>query len=547
MFVSFQMVILFFLSLIIGLRAATVNHTSGVAFANSNQIYFSSGTWDLTYKIDMHNFLSSAIEFKKCKTQVDIICSNLNDENNCPYFKKFMTQYENSLKYNVEKVKNLMRRKKRFIVFIVIYALMDYYFFDNNIDQEIIDSLQRADNDLRDFTSEHIDITNKTINVEKKLFSAIVNNVKMLHIKLNQITKLKKKDNIRLQLGNIIQAMTLMTIETNKVMENLFKLVYREKSADFISLIGEEILFKNVKQISERLEKHQRLPFEVHTDNLWEIQRLSDVSFMLTDENLLIIKIRIPIIENMKFTYYEITPIPIKINKTMIVINNIAQGIIFNDQNNNHVLTSNNFVEKCEEIFNDSLMCHSNVIFDKQMGCEMNMIKQNSTEKCNFVLIPLRNYVIKVSKNAFYILPNKECKITVKCKNQSEINYSFESGNMIYLDSGCSIENSYFKYSLEDEIEDNAVVIPSIDNKIEINLNEEVYFEPLNDSMLILNITEQYKLIDEELMILRNRTNGKFERILQQPKYVGIIFTICNAIFLFLCIKFCCKIILKKI
>lgn len=534
------------LAMTIGLRAAALENINGVIFSDLKNVSLKEGSWDLSYKLDMNNFMTSVIKFKECREQVETLCSKLKNDMNCPYFKKFMTQYEKSLKYSVDRIKKLTKRPKRFLGAVIIYALIDYFFFHDDVDQEIIDKLQKTDNDLREFVSEHISSQNKTINIEKKLFPSIANSISVLRSKLNEVVKLQNIDNIRAQLGNVIQTMTLMTIENNEVMENLIKLAYKEKTADFIGLIGSEILIKNLKQISEKLGENQRLPFNVHSDNLWELQRLAEVGFQLTENNFMIVKIRIPIIDKQKYAYHKIIPIPIKIDDKMIIINNTAQGIIFNEITKDHILISDNLIEKCIEILDGSFMCKLDKMFSKVDGCEMNLLNHNSTKDCNFGLIPVRNYVVKISQNMFYILPDRECKISVECRNGTEIKNSYENGNILSIQSGCTMENSYFKYTVEEELTNEVILIPSI-NAVEVKIPKALSVDPLNDSILIMNVSKEYSLMEQELRTLHNKTKAKFEGIKHSPKLIGIMMSLCLAIVLFICVKYCCKMMLKKI
>lgn len=538
---SFQMkfAALTILCLITTIALTVTEHSRGIVITHKGEILNSFTKWHLNYNISITEFMKQSDQLKMCKEHINNLCSQIENKNSCVYFQRFMDTNEHALSKQLEKVKSLSKRSKRFLTLIMlIYTWIRDWLADDVINQEIVDRLQKADQANKNLTLDHISISNKTLQIHKQGFNKINKNIQGLRNQLTLIEQIQQKTTLELELANTIQLANLIYLNHFQRMETLTKILMNDRSANLLEIIDENILLSNLDMISKELGKSHSIPKSISKGDLEEFLQICAVQVKISDSNIYI-KISIPIINNNRYDHFQLTPIPIRQNNRMIIVDKISDHVLINKNKTEYLLLSNTELEKCKHIEVDLKVCFGLTPIYRGTSCELDYAVNHNMSNCLTREIPTKSYVVRMTLTEFMIIPYNKTQVATQCPDEAQIIHLISLPEIISVRPGCIFYNEDFRYEIDSEFSANVSISLSnysIQNLTFRNVIQD--FNKFNQESINMDDTDLgFKNVTEQLIQLYNQVEKKDEKIVV-PQYNewGLL------IIIFIALTTCCAV-----
>lgn len=530
------------------LNSKPIHDERGIKFLERKVVKQVNSKWTIRYMISMDDFLLQTHELLQCRKKIIAICETLPNEPNCEYYEKFIETNERSLKVEFENIKSMAGHTKRHIIIGVVNLIRCIFrMFSSNIDQEIVDDLQKTSEKNRDMYRDQVVLFNATMFMNKNAFKNIHIQIRNLTDEIELMQGIESTTSRRLHLSNIIQFSHAILNKRYQLLSSLAKVLNHEKSVSIFNFIDIDIFFHDLKSIEERLGESEAFPITVTENTLFDLIRISDVVITLTT-NRLNIELDIPVLGKKQYKYFQILSLPFRLNDSMYIHESLAENIFIDFSDKTYSLISNAQLKLCKHLNKNELICQLQTAIHHLSTCETDVLIYNNTRKCKSRKIPKRDYVIRYEENMFFVVPATKIHILIECSNGSRASYFLSDVQEIQIDNGCSLLNEDFKYFVENKTVE----------QFTIELSNDLNFDFESDFADILNVRNHTILIDEtdadfnnitkQLTDLYQRANQTIERIIVPTNgYKGFVSLMITALIVYVIIKILCKIAYKHL
>lgn len=524
--------------------SSEMHDPTGIRYIDRGNISFTHSIWKINYSLSLDDFMAQSEQLKKCKHKIIELCDKLNSENNCNYFIRFIKTNERILEYDFEKIQLKTKRSKRFLTIIaLVYVWIKNWITNDNINQEIIDYLQSIDQENRDIVKDHITISNDTLNIHKRAFHKIIHAINHLHEDIRRLEKAKTSDALKINLSNTIQTATIIFLNHYQLMSTLTKILMNDKNANLLEIIDESIFKTNLLNIVKKLGENQALPANI--SNPLSILQITDVAIHVAGTDISI-EIKIPIVNEDPYEYYQIIGIPYRHNDKMLLIDSLSQNIIVNRGKNEYTLISDSDLGKCKIINERLKLCQLRTFFFTDLSCEFDAFANNNTQNCKKREIPPKSYIMRLTPNSFMIIPFVKTQVMVSCADNSTTIYTVETNFQVEVQSGCSIQNEDFRYEINSEFSENITIALANQTFNNLNFNETIYLPENNNNNNTLSIEEfdsEFRNATAKLIELYLSASKTPARIIVSNNEIGLIMIIIIAIAVLLLVRLGCNLL----
>lgn len=127
-------------------------------------------------------------------------------------------------------------------------------------------------------------------------------------------------------------------------------------------------------------------------------------------------------------------------NNKMFIFRDIAENILINGKNSEHILLRNEELNDCKIINDKWKICSIEATIYKGSSCESDALINQNTNGCPYGEIPDKTYFMRFSENSFLIILFNITQIMVSCPGNASIVYIIDSDFQINVNPGCTIE-----------------------------------------------------------------------------------------------------------
>lgn len=523
--------------------------SKGSYFVDCGDVKIEKFRYAINYSIPMNALMTQSFELKRAKLTIKTICLKLNANVNCEYFLRFMETNEKLISTELQRIRALSNRPKRFLTMIALaYVWIKQWVSNDGLDQQVIDQLQEVDTKNRELTEQHIKISNATLEIQNRVYHKLKDSITLLQDEILQLQNTTTDSYYLAKLSNIINFATLVLVKHYQYLNSLTKLLMGEIDTNIVDLIGREILLDNLTTISHELGEGETLPFSVSNENLFNILMAGNNTVKI-HQNTIFILISVPVVEKNIFKHFQILSIPMKMGDNMWTLENIAHHIFINKESNSHILLSNEDIKNCKLIDSNVKICSITNPVMKRSSCEFEALTFNVTTNCKVREMENKNYIYRVNEETFIVIPYTKIELFITCDNNLSQMQTFESDTVIKLNGGCTLENDDLKYSVYDEKTDDVSIMMTNDNESTIQIGDLLgnLVEVSNKTVFFEESEEYFKNITQQLNELFMASKERPKRIVVSHNELGLLVCIIIALISMIGIRIGYVILKKKI
>lgn len=532
----FAVCLLLFLTLSI-IKAEGKIGLDGMKFVEKSIIKHASSKWIIRYIIAIDEFMRHSDKLGKYKQKIFKICERLKNEPNCNYYRQFIQTNEKHMRREFENLKSMTGRSKSAITLTTLILSLVSRLFASNSDQNVIDELQKTDKENRILVKDHISIMNSTMVINKQAFDKINQRISMLNEDMLKLASIESEAVLRMHLSNIIQISNLIMLDFYAAVSTFLKIINHESPLNILDLIGDDIFYSNLQNITDKLGEGETLPFEISNATLLDFIRVSDLSVTMSIDHFYV-EIGIPILNSISYVLYKILLLPFQARGSMNMFDEVAENILINPDNFSYVLVPNYDLQLCRAINQSALICPIRSSTYTGSGCEIDAFRFNNTRNCSMKKIPTRNYVIRVDKHVFYIVPVVPIQTHIECTNGTRNTLYVNSTCEIFVDEECTFWNDDFEYSVETEKSNNVTIRFWQNFTYDFEPDTEFTVTALsNNTILLEEFNSDFKNVTQQLLELYQQANKLPEKITVTSNEQQLVTLLLWALVLFVVIR----------
>ncbi|XP_037931052.1 uncharacterized protein LOC119665870 [Teleopsis dalmanni] len=151
-------------------------------------------------------------------------------------------------------------------------------------------------------------------------------------------------------------------------------------------LLTPEQLTKEIKRIKGHLPPSRTLPFT--EDNLTDFYKLMKVKSTIKNQHVLFL-IQLPLLDKQQLELFKTTPIPVVINKTMIIIKTEVEYLATNTVRDQYIPFDDHKLRECFLTKDNIYICANKQtrlsIASSVHSCEINLFNGNQSTTCNII------------------------------------------------------------------------------------------------------------------------------------------------------------------
>lgn len=517
----------------------------GIKFMEKNNVRQIVSKWTTRYYISMTDFMAQTAELSQCKQKIMSLCKKLKNDSNCQYHEKFIETNERSIKHQYENIKNMAKQSKRGLLTPEKRCKLCEWIsnlFSSNTDQDVVDKLHEATKENRKMENEHLDITNTTLFINKNAFHKINYRIQNLSYEIESIQNIQSIALLKIHLSNLIQISNSILFERYHLLSSLAQILNHDKTANIFDFIDADIFYRNLKNIESKLGESRAFPIPITNKTIFNIVKISDVLTTISTEHIRI-EIIVPILNDNKFTHFEITPLPFQMNETMYIYETLAENILINQNNKSYALLSNHELQLCKTLQRKTLICTIQSPIFSGSSCEMDSLLHNNTKNCVSKEIPKHNYIIRYDENLFFIIPVVVTQITIECNNGFKQSILVNKIYEAKIENGCTLRNDDFEYVIGDkQMKDLAIGISNnFTHDMTFDFDDKIV-KLYNHTILVNETDTNFANLTERLIELHRQTNKTPDRVVIPNRGNQLITLIAISSIGYVIIKICCAI-----
>lgn len=320
-----------------------------------------------------------------------------------------------------------------------------------NLDQDDAERYDKAINTLsqnqikvKTLIKDQITLFQKSIQTFQSSIKNLTENQMILKNRIDEIEKYLKNKAIE-NIGTysfffIEMVISQITTEFQIIYDILEKIeigiTFSKLNVFHNSIIDSNELLTEIKIISKHLATNNKLPFEPELENLLQFEKIIQIKSYSKGNQITFI-IEIPIVENKRYNYYHLYPLPILKNNSFQIIIPRTKYLILNEQN--HIF----FNTKCQEVIPEEYICHERDPMKITEGspCEIQLLRHfKSPSNCYIVPVNVtKPKVQRLEQNRWIVLSPEKAVAIQKCGNKIYENIPLQGTYVLELNILCEL------------------------------------------------------------------------------------------------------------
>lgn len=416
-----RLFIIFITISMIKMSNITENTQRGIVFTEMGETNLISGYWKICMYYNLTEYHEEIRVFKSTLEQADKICHKTFSTDCQIVVGFFKSQYEN-MKLDVQNLNTNRRLSKRSV--FPTWGKINHW-LTGVVDEDTAKEYENKINELTMAINErHTLESNKTTIIRKSLIAiknetdSVKTNMENLHRSFKDTMEIIQntldKNDMATKLNFITQLGTLIIIEHKEITDKLTR-------ANPAELLEFDTIQHDFRHIQENSPKDQALPLSIRRrEDIYKILEISHSKMRVTNE-LMLLELSIPLVEDRTYSIFKTIPIPIKYDGTLFGIKSQKKNIIANIDNKEYLEISEVELNQCVHIEQKRFICQTTAptIVSNFDVCEADILfgEGNTLPRsCTLQKIPNVTYVSETNKPGVYILtPNKPMKIRTIC------------------------------------------------------------------------------------------------------------------------------------
>lgn len=328
-----------------------------------NNVTEITGYWNLALHTNLDNYYHDVDKLHESMNHLGTICQNETNNSICTQVLVHFGQKLNSITTMERFIKNeISIRDKRAAEMLILGSVsgatstMIYNWITNSQKSEYQMELLEKQTSVIDLTEQNLMEFDDTLNT--------------LKIRSTEETWAT---------AWLLSAFQSITETQNKILDKITKNTFKIDANE----IPMDILIKNVKIISQKLDHKQQLFGATTMEKAMNIYKLASLSDIVVVKNSIISVIKIPIINENHFNCYKITPISFKRSQSTEIISINGQYVLFNPNTNEYCIKNDHEMKKCTRL-NKMSFCEINKTTEKKQSdiCELEIAINKWSSGC---------------------------------------------------------------------------------------------------------------------------------------------------------------------
>lgn len=478
------------------------NSTTGTIFEHIHNVTFIEEYRYIQFTSDLNPAIAEVGILRDSVEIIDDICSRLDRDRNCVYFKSFIESCIDRIRLKYTNIALMNYRAKRYFGESTTALLSQLY--------QLYEYVTRPTNSIREGLMEQNKLINSSIQITRESLSKHARVIKAMGEEIRKLQKEQKLRSIKSFLSDFIQLTILSIFEHTQISENIMAILKYGSGDNIVETLGFEKVRQSLMAVNETIGKNMSLALQSDLSNPYKIFAASEV-YSHVENHILTIRIKIPVTGE-THRLHKLYKIPVMGKGEMLIIKNVRSYFLeFSD--NQLISLSGDELNTCKRMGSKNLICpYPHEFF--QIKCENELFYNHGFEHCEFEPVIPQNYLIRIRDDAFYcvtISPHQVMFITRE-KIIKELNMR-DSGWLTFEANGALwIDNRSYPVNIICEHEDCR-------NSFDFNiLNFHMPTLNISEATLPENIVNSAYVIeydDEQYRLLTEQVNGVYHKLSQ--------------------------------
>ncbi|XP_037929674.1 uncharacterized protein LOC119664210 [Teleopsis dalmanni] len=512
---------LLFLPLVLGnsVNVTRFDNNLGIYFESIGLMKVATAEWKMIVYYDLHPYWTEIDSFKNGTKTIKRLCSELQAHTACTslytHFKHVRDELlqDQTLLYK--------SRNKRAAINIVgniahtLFGVLDSDYAESMSDT--INQLNSRDDYAMQLIHNQTSIIDSTINIIKR--DEVTMQSRMNHLQkqvdefLNRIGTTTEQIHVTQLLLSLSAELTLMVSNLQHIQSEIID-VLTDTHHGKISplLLTPDQLTKEINRIKGHLPSSRTLPFT--EDNLTDFYKLMKVKSTIKNQHVLFL-IQLPLLDKQQFELFKTTPIPVVINKTMIIIKTEVEYLATNTVRDQYIPFDDHELRECFLTKDNIYLCANKQtrlgIASSVRSCEINLFNGNQSTTCNIIKLQ-GNIALKQlhNPNQWLYATKLETLMSASCETYLS-QFSLKGSGMLTFEPTCIIKNAeitiHGHYFISSIVSTSFPRFGNLSTVVHINEMQKIFNTTPNDVKTQLKeLTElQGRLTKENLTYLPSR------------------------------------------
>lgn len=547
-----------------------IKNNVGIYFESHGNLHFYNDYWNIVTTLNITKFSDEILYLK----------DNIREIESYVYDKTFNIELTQSIVITLKALLNeieqhefvlehiIERREKRspldFVGHVAKFLFGTLDNEDANYYIEQLSNLKETSSKSANLISKqttilksNMELLNHTVYIAKENFEKISETFDCFR---NTVANLTEYTKIQLKVTESLnELITLAMLHAKKIEYQQDKLLsillYAEQGKLHPYLISPKQLQQQILQISQVIPRNLFLSSRLHS-----FYQISNFNAILTQNNILVFQIKIPLLKINNFKVYKLIPIPIKQKDNTFTIYDIHNELIIIDSlADQHTLFQVETLNKCYKDL-EYYICQQNypLLTNNYKNCEIALYKSlskpqeaNDKPECGRRIFEIYNSIwIELSDGQSWIfLTNKLTNLNIICQN-NEFNTNINNKGIIKIKNSCTMKcdglilhpklsntkSNYIKYDETFISQDNYIIDKNIKHHF-INTTNFKNYQPIS-----ITKNEQLIKLSKNIQDLETETNNlqTFKKI--KNTHIITTVTISSTIFIIIILSILCYI-----
>lgn len=442
---------------------------------------------------------------------------------------------------------------------------------------EIINGIRNVSIENREIMRNQSEIFQNTLHLNKDTFERIDTNIRNIVDRMNNQTDDIKRIRLELSEQSLIQNAQLMISEYYRIFGQVRRALSETRYGKISELVPKIQLLKELRYISTKLKRNQRLPINLSSEDVFHIFRYSQTRSTLFRNNI-IVEVTIPISENERLALFKATPIPTCINDTCIIPTVHSKYFLTNTEYSVYVPMDQKQLDAGKQMANKDILYRptATTLLNSEGICEWQVLKNKPATElqkaCEFAPFLQKNAIFTIMENEIiFVSMSHNTTVYEACNGTEFVQKILVGRGMIQLDSDCLFKTENYlvrPHKIVDRHEVQTIIpVMPLDDLDMGNFTNDVLeklktsSDYISSTAIIQNPEQLHKIMEQTELLVKNArqeikldeihydsaTTSWFSGIISASTIFGIILTVGGAIF-YKCNMFGCllRAIIKK-
>lgn len=385
------------LATILGILHLCAGETHDVITKEIGSISFYERDWKLVFGLNLKAYIENGLVLQNTTSKLTEMCNQTPVVLNCKYF-------EQNIKINTEMVQNdinqltkYKRSKRSFWGVLFKGILKDILMFAGAVTitelmsaskiEKLEDSLQQTNEQLM-----------KQFNITVLQNGLILTTANASMVLQEEVANLNQTLHNQEKFNELLMIATQAIANHNRDTAKYINIVRGDFRANFFSIIDLNLFLEKMEAAQNSLGENGHFP----TTNPFDLLDLSPITHSENETHITII-VSAPIIARKPYKLYEFVPLPIKVDKTLHVLQTPPQFYFYDKNNNTKAALTTSFDERCKTL-NKHIICNSMVLndFHDPEECMHEILFRTGRNHCKHFRLHYQNYLIPLEPELIY-------------------------------------------------------------------------------------------------------------------------------------------------